>query len=180
MDHHDRPSRPKDAAARHGLSQRPAAEDDIAEILRIERAVHAAPWTEDNLKAEFAKPYAKLVVTTDDETDEKVAAYIAYWLMFDECHILNVAVDPGFRRLGLAKQLVMTVVRDAMRKNIRKILLDVRKGNAPAIALYQALGFVITHVRKDFYSDGEDAYQMARYIQEGEGEIGEDSAIHDF
>jgi ribosomal protein S18 acetylase RimI-like enzyme len=42
----------------------------------------------------------------------------------------------------------------------------VRKSNASAIALYQGLGFVITHVRKGFYSDGEDAYQMARYLDE--------------
>lgn len=160
--------KPSDAPARHGLSQRPATEDDVPELLRIERAVHAAPWTEENLRAEFAKPYAKILVMTDDETDLKVASYIAYWIMFEELHILNVAVDQLFRRLGLAKWLVMSVVREAMRKNIRKLLLDVRKSNVAALALYQGLGFVITHVRKEFYSDGEDAYQMARYLDEKE------------
>lgn len=160
------PSRPGDAPAKYGLSQRPATEDDIAEILRIEKAVHAAPWTEENIRAEMAKPYARLLVMTDDETDSQVAAYIAYWIMFDECHILNVAVDLPYRRLGLAKMLVRTAAREAQRKNINKVLLDVRKSNATAVALYQGLGFVITHVRKGFYSDGEDAYQMALYMDE--------------
>jgi ribosomal-protein-alanine N-acetyltransferase len=157
---------PKDAPAPHGLSARPATEDDVAEILRVEQAVHKAPWTEENLRSELSKPYARLIVMTDDETDSKVAAYIAYWVMFEECHILNVAVDLPHRRLGLAKMLVRSAAREAMRKQIRKILLDVRKSNAAAIALYQGLGFVITHVRKGFYSDGEDAYQMALYLDE--------------
>jgi ribosomal-protein-alanine N-acetyltransferase len=159
-------SRPTDAPARHGLSMRPAAEDDVAEIFRIEQAVHAAPWTEENVRAEMAKPYAHFLVMTDDETDSKVAAYIAFWVMFDECHILNVAVDLAFRGLGLAKMLVRAAAREAQRKSINKILLDVRKGNAPAIQLYQGLGFVITHVRKEFYSSGEDAYQMALYLDD--------------
>lgn len=160
--------KPKDAPARHGLSQRPATEDDVPEILRIERAVHAAPWTDENLRAEFAKPYAKIVVMTDDETDSLVASYIAYWIMFEELHILNVAVDLPYRRLGLAKMLVLSALREAIRKNIRKVLLDVRKSNVAALGLYQGLGFVITHVRKEFYSDGEDAYQMAQYLDEKE------------
>lgn len=160
------PRRPGDAPSPHGLSMRPATEDDVAEILRIEKAVHAAPWTAENISAEMAKPYARLLIMTDDETDSKVASYICYWVMFEECHILNVAVDLPFRRLGLAKMLVRTAAREVLRQNIRKILLDVRKSNEAAALLYQGLGFVITHIRKGFYSDGEDAYQMALYMDE--------------
>jgi ribosomal-protein-alanine N-acetyltransferase len=160
------PNRPGDAPAPHGLSMRPATEDDVAEILRIEQAVHAAPWTQENILAELAKPYAHFLIMTDDETDSKVASYICYWVMFEECHILNVAVDLPFRRLGLAKGLVRTAAREALRKNIRKVLLDVRKSNENAALLYQGLGFVITHIRKSFYSDGEDAYQMALYMDD--------------
>jgi ribosomal-protein-alanine N-acetyltransferase len=46
------------------------------------------------------------------------------------------------------------------------MVLEVRKSNLPAIQLYQSLQFVITHVRKSFYSDGEDAYQMALSFEE--------------
>ena len=68
--------------------------------------------------------------------------------------------------LGLAGMLARTAQRDALRWGIRKVLLDVRKSNEVAVALYQGLGFVICHVRKAFYSDGEDAYQMALYMDE--------------
>lgn len=151
-----------------GYSLRPASEDDVAEVLRIERSAHAAPWTEENVRTELAKPYATFLVMTDDETDEQVAGYIVSWVMFDEGHILNVAVDPEFRGKGMAKQMVRRVVGECHKKGIRKILLDVRKSNEPAIALYQGLGFVVTHVRKGFYSDGEDAYQMALYLDDTE------------
>jgi ribosomal-protein-alanine N-acetyltransferase len=162
------PGRPNDAPAPHGLSMRPATPDDVLEILRIERAVQVAPWTDENIRGELAKPYARVLIMTDDDTDSKVAAYISYWVMFEECHILNLAVDLPFRRLGLGKMLVRTAAREAIRGNIRKLTLDVRKGNQIAVALYQELGFAITHIRKAFYSDGEDAYQMALALNEAD------------
>ncbi len=138
-------------------------------MLEIERKVHKAPWGEDELRAELAKPYCQFLVMTDDETDSVVLGYIVFWLMFDECTILNVAVDLPHRGMGLAKQMIQAVVKQAVRKDIRKILLEVRKSNHAAIQLYQGQNFVITHVRKGFYSDGEDAYQMALFLQDQDG-----------
>ncbi|MGK5085153.1 ribosomal protein S18-alanine N-acetyltransferase [Bdellovibrionota bacterium FG-1] len=151
-----------------GYSLRPVTEDDLAEILRIESAVHRAPWNQENFRAELTKPYAQFWVMTDDETDSVIAGYINFWIMLEECHILNVATDLSFRRRGLAKLMVRRAVDEAQQKDIKKVLLEVRKSNAAAIALYQGLGFSITHVRKSFYSDGEDAYQMALFIDENE------------
>jgi ribosomal-protein-alanine N-acetyltransferase len=157
----------KDAPSKSGFSLRPATEDDVVQLLGIETAVHTvAPWTEENLRAEMAKPYSHFLVMTDDETDATVAGYIVFWLMFDECQILNVAVDFPFRGLGLAKQMVRLAATQAHRKGLKKVLLDVRKSNAAAIQLYQSVGFVVTHVRAKFYSNGEDAYQMALFMEE--------------
>jgi ribosomal-protein-alanine N-acetyltransferase len=81
--------------------------------------------------------------------------------MFDECQILNVVTDLPFRGLGLAKEMVRKAISETHRKDLKKLVLDVRKSNEAAIQLYQSLGFSISHVRKSFYSNGEDAYQMA-------------------
>ena len=147
-------------------SLRPATEDDIAQILAIEKVVQAAPWTEENFRAEMAKPYSHFLLMTDDETDSKVCGYIVFWLMFDECHILTVAVGLPHRGMGYAKLMIQRAVTMALKKGIKKILLEVRKSNAPALQLYQSMKFVITHVRKAFYTNGEDAYQMALYIED--------------
>lgn len=147
-----------------GFSLRPATPDDLSAITEIERKVHVAPWTEEHFRSELAKPYSQVLLLTDDETDSKIAGYIVYWLMFDECQILNVVVDLPYRGLGFAKDMIRRAVAAAERKGAKKVELDVRKSNQPAVQLYQAMKFVIVHVRKGFYSNGEDAYQMTLFL----------------
>ncbi len=142
------------------LSLRPATADDLAELARIEKAVNPAPWTAEQFKAELEKPYSRVLLLTDDETDTQIAGYVVFWLMFDEAQILDIAVDFPFRGLGYGKKMIRQVVTDALRKDIRRVVLDVRKGNAAAIAVYQSMRFAIAQIRKGFYSNGEDAYTM--------------------
>jgi ribosomal-protein-alanine N-acetyltransferase len=142
-------------------SLRPATEEDIPQLLEVERHVHVAPWTADNFKGEMGKPYSQVLLLTDDETDSKVIGYIVFWLMFDECQILNVAVDLPYRGLGHAKKMIRRVIDLALKKDIKRAILEVRKTNLPAVQLYQSLGFGITQIKKGFYSNGEDAYQMS-------------------
>ena len=141
-------------------SLRPATESDLEKIVAIESKVHVAPWNLEHFRAELDKPYSRLLVMTDDETDEQIAGYIVAWLMFDECQILNLAVDLPYRGLGFAKKMIQKIIQQAIQKNLNRVTLDVRKGNLPAIQLYQSNGFVILQVRKAFYSNGEDAYMM--------------------
>jgi len=142
------------------FSLRPATLDDLSELVRIEKAVHVSPWTEAQFEGELQKPYARVLVLTDDETDTQVAGYIVSWLLYEEAQILNIAVDLPYRGMGYGQKMIQKVVGEAIRKNTRKVLLDVRKGNTAAIQLYQKMRFSIGQVRKGFYSDGEDAYTM--------------------
>lgn len=148
------------------FSLRPATSDDLPAILAIERKVHVAPWAEENFKFELSKPYSQFLVMTDDETDSTVAGYIIYWILFDECQILNVVVDVPFRGAGLAKRMIRQAAQSALQKEIKKVSLEVRKSNTSAIQLYQKLNFSITHVRRGFYSNGEDAYQMTLQLED--------------
>jgi ribosomal-protein-alanine N-acetyltransferase len=142
------------------FSFRPASEEDVTKLLDIETRVHKSPWTAEHFKSEIAKPYSSVWVLTDDETDTDLAGYIVFWMLMDEAQILNVAVDLPYRGMGYAKRMVHQAVSAALKKGIRRVTLEVRKSNTAAIQLYQSQRFVITHVRKSFYSDGEDAYQM--------------------
>lgn len=147
------------------LSVRPATADDLPKVLEIEKQVHVAPWTEEHFSLELAKPYSHFLLLTDDETDTEIAGYLICWLMFDECQILNLAVSLPYRGLGLAKLMLRKAVLLASKKGVKKVVLEVRKSNLPAIQLYQGLHFAITHVRKSFYGDGEDAYQMVLHLE---------------
>ncbi|MBL7715406.1 MAG: ribosomal protein S18-alanine N-acetyltransferase [Bdellovibrionales bacterium] len=143
------------------FSPREAAVDDLERLAALEKQIQVAPWTQAAFEAELQKPYSHTLLLTDDETDETVLGYVVYWLMLDDCQILNLGVAQSFRGLGLGKQLVRMVCSQAMKKGIQVVKLDVRKSNLKAIELYQAIGFTISSIRKGFYSNGEDAYQMA-------------------
>ena len=149
-----------------GYSLRPATEDDLEKILEIELKVHRAPWTLEHFKTELSKPQSTVWVLTDDETDEQVAAYVVFWKLFENAEILNIAVDPALQRRGFAKAVLQAVVKDLVRQDIKKLNLEVRKSNLAAIALYQAAGLTVSQVRKNFYSDGEDAYAMSLSLEE--------------
>lgn len=146
------------------FSIRPAAEEDLSKIIELEKKCYPFPWTLEAFRMEFTKPFSNFLVLTDDETDSVIAGYIVYWLMFDECHILNVATDPEWRGLGFAEKLIRQAINSALRKDAKKVFLEVRKSNAGAIALYQKLGFFIDHIKKNFYEDGEDGYFMLLYL----------------
>jgi ribosomal-protein-alanine N-acetyltransferase len=142
-------------------SLRPAAVDDLDRILEIEQVAQpVGAWSRMSFEAEFEKPYSRFLVLTDDETDSKLAGYLVYWVLFEEASLQTIAVDVAFRGLGMAKQMMRSMITEAVRQGAKKVNLEVRKGNAPALHLYQGLGFTVSQVRKQFYSDGDDAYQM--------------------
>lgn len=152
------------------FSLRPATTEDLSKIVEIESRAYsfpgALPWNEENFRAELIKPYSQFLVLTDDETDSQLAGYLVTWIMFDECEILNLVVDLPYRGRGYAKQMLRKIFNIAVNKGIRKISLDVRKSNMAAIQLYQHFHFAITHVRKGFYGNGEDAYHMVASLEE--------------
>lgn len=144
-------------------SIRPLSDDDLEQVVRIERASHPAPqaaWTRGHFEAELAKPYSRIWVLTDDETDEQVFGFIVFWVMGEGAEILNVAVDPKWRRRGLGTLLIRRAITESMREGAVRMRLNVRKSNTSAVELYQQLRFTITHIRERFYSDGESAYEM--------------------
>jgi ribosomal-protein-alanine N-acetyltransferase len=135
-------------------------------LVEIEKRVHVSPWSLQAFEGELAKDYSRVWVLTDDETDAIIAGYIVFWELLDNCQVLNLAVDLSFRGCGLAKLLVREAARSGIRKGLRFMNLEVRVSNQPAIQLYQGLGFAILAVRKNFYSNSEDAYQMRLALEE--------------
>lgn len=147
------------------LSIRPVTTDDLDAILAIEEKVHPAPWTRSGFEAELEKPYSRTWVLTDDETDSNVFAYTTFWVLEDSIEILNVAVSIESQGLGFAKKIMQSIIREGLAHGAKRLILDVRKSNLPAVGLYQKVGFAITQYRKAFYSNGEDAYHMSLSLE---------------
>jgi ribosomal-protein-alanine N-acetyltransferase len=96
----------------------------------------------------------------------EVAGYIGMYLAMDEGEITNVAVAASARKRGIGKALIRELVEKAARRGISRIVLEVRVGNRPAIALYEQMGFRRIGTRKGFYDfPKEDADIMELQIQ---------------
>ena len=67
-----------------------------------------------------------------------------------------MAVAPPFRRHKVAQELLEKTMAKAYEKGARKIFLEVRSQNEPAIRLYQKAGFYQIGVRKNYYQKPQD------------------------
>jgi len=145
---------------RIAITPRPACEEDLDQVVAIEKYSNSPPWSKAAFAAEFQKTGSNFWVLTDDETDNIVYAYVVFSFPSEQAHIQSVAVKKEFRRQGYAVLLLRAVINYVLRKGGDSIVLEVRKNNIAALALYQQLGFVVIHTIRAFYKDGEDAYSL--------------------
>ncbi|WP_394833668.1 ribosomal protein S18-alanine N-acetyltransferase [Pendulispora rubella] len=133
--------------------------EDIADVLAIDAAsFQSHRTTTDNLQEEMDRPWSHLWVARTPQG--QLAAFIVLWHVADEVHVLNVATDPSFRRHGYARALMHHTIAFAKKHEVRLVLLEVRRSNGAAMALYRTLGFSAMGVRRGYYSDGEDGIEM--------------------
>jgi ribosomal-protein-alanine N-acetyltransferase len=144
------------------FSIRRMTEEDLEEILAIEQASYRTPWSRRAFESEIRAPHANPLVLGQSDPPV-VIGYICSWRTLDECHILNVAVHPSFRRMGLAAQMIDHLLEICQGEGILHYFLEVRVSNEGAISLYKKYGFKVCGVRRRYYADtGEDALIMQR------------------
>lgn len=127
-------------------------------IALLEQQNFSAPWTKEMLLRAFADRDKVFFAAV---CDGELAGYIGAQLIVDELDIFNVCVDEAFRRRGIGELLVQTLKDAAPNFGALRLTLEVRAGNAPAIALYEKQGFILGGRRKNYYSKPrEDAILM--------------------
>lgn len=130
---------------------------DAPALAELESRCFPLPWTKET----FAEALAGATFSAfgiRDEASGGLAAYIGVYHTPDEVEILNIAVRADTRRRGYGRLLMATALRDAAETGILRAVLEVRTGNAPAIALYESFGFEKAGRRRGYYHDtGEDA-----------------------
>ena len=127
----------------------------VAQIAQLEKTCFSDPWSERSIASELDNNLAFWLVAVEGET---VAGYIGSQTVMEETDMMNVAVHPDFRRQGIAEALVNGLVEHLKAMGSRCLTLEVRASNAPAIALYEKLGFTEIGRRKNYYRNPrEDA-----------------------
>lgn len=142
----------------------PMTADHLDEIAALERACFSRPWTKEMLKEELDNACAAFLVAEDNG---KVVGYAGLQVVLDEGYIANVAVDPDYRRRGIASKLMQVYIDFAQANKLAFLTLEVRPSNMAAIILYGRLGFRSVGRRKNYYEHPkEDCIIMTRYFDE--------------
>jgi ribosomal-protein-alanine N-acetyltransferase len=139
---------------------RPLRPVDLDAIERIERRAYPTPWSRSMFAGELSKPSG---ICLGAFQGEDMLGYLIVARYVDAWHIMNVAVDEGFRGRGIAHGMLERLFELTVGDVERGYTLEVRVSNETAIDLYKRLGFVETGVRRGYYTDNrEDALIMWR------------------
>ncbi len=162
---------------------RKAVAADIARIVEIEAQVFPTPWPRE-LLASYLGEDGFMVY----EQDGTVIGYMILGIKIPSLlarlerrmlaalrgqdtnleentgHLMNLAVDPAFRRLGIGSTLLQRGLEYLQSLGAKTCELEVRVNNQEAIALYEKFGFVIKDRIKSYYRNGDDAYLMVKEL----------------
>jgi len=129
--------------------------EDLAEVVAIERASFTNPWTGPLFLQELGVAFSRITVACHPRGP--LAGYVCRWVVADEVHVLNVAVDPRWRGRGLGSVLMRAVLEEAETSEAQAVTLEVRRSNLAGRRLYESFGFEEVGSRPNYYGRGEDA-----------------------
>ncbi len=139
------------------MSIRPMQEEDLPQVLSIEKASFSTPWGRWAFLAELKPPGYAFVY----EERGRVLGYAVLRIVRDEGHLMNLTVAPQWRKRGIGSDLLRFCIEFCLHRGVTSLWLEVRESNEAAISLYQKMGFVTKGRRKGYYQDtGEDALLM--------------------
>jgi ribosomal-protein-alanine N-acetyltransferase len=141
---------------------RPAEPRDAAEIVRVaSKSPGASPWSASQYEDAARGDYQGWLA----EHNGSVVGFIFTRIAADEVEILNVAVLPDRRRLGVASQLIERALDHAKAYGAARAYLEVRASNSAATTLYGKCGFATAGRRAHYYSSPiEDALLLSKTL----------------
>lgn len=137
--------------------RRATPDESLDAVAALQAESFYRPWSIDAIRKELREsPVARLYLLESD--NGTLLGFCACWIVADELHINSLAVARHARRQGHAQALLRAVFAEAVRAGAHVATLEVRRSNAPAVALYSGLGFTLEGVRRDYYEQPrEDA-----------------------
>lgn len=142
-----------------------ATEADVDGIVRLEDAFVAGERWSRALWADEVVGADRHVGVVRDASG--VIAAATFQVVVDVADLHRIVVDGRHRRRGLARALLAEGSDWARGRGADRMLLEVRHGNAAALAFYEASGFTRIAERRDYYAPGAHAVVMERALRTG-------------
>ena len=127
--------------------------DHVSSVALLEKQCFNDPWSEKSIDSELNNPLSAWLVAVDGQ---RVVGYVGSQTVLDGADMMNIAVDPDYRRQGIAQLLVEGLIDCVREKGAICLLLEVRASNDPAICLYQKLGFSQVGRRPNYYRNPKE------------------------
>lgn len=137
---------------------RPMRAEDLESVALLELTCFSESWSENLLRSGLENRLDSYLVY---EEAGAVLGYCVLRTLADEGEIQRIAVNPAFRRQGIARKLMESMAAVARMKGAREVALEVRESNESARKLYESYGFRQEAVRRGYYRNPtEDAIIM--------------------
>ncbi|HRE70575.1 MULTISPECIES: ribosomal protein S18-alanine N-acetyltransferase [unclassified Candidatus Accumulibacter] len=146
----------------------PLGHGDVDEMLAVEKGVYAFPWTRGNFVDSIVAGYSVWGCRVAGD----LVGYFVVMLALDEAHLLNLSVTEKRQGMGFGALLLRHAMQSARRAGAVVLLLEVRRSNTRALALYEHFGFQQIGVRRDYYAAAlgrEDALVLQHVLEEVSG-----------
>ncbi|HET8547860.1 MAG TPA: GNAT family N-acetyltransferase [Bryobacteraceae bacterium] len=139
---------------------------DLPRVMRIERASFGSgAWPAEWL-SQYADAFPELFLIA--ALNARAVGYIAFSVARGWAELVSIAVLPACRRRGIATALLARGLQTLRRRPVRGVFLMVRRGNEPAVRLYESAGFQRVRTVARYYEDGSPALRM-RLVLPGTG-----------
>ncbi len=143
---------------------RPASEHDLDAVVRLEETcLGADAWSRGLVEQGVAAalPTVSYLVA---EVGGIVVGHAVASAAGDVAELQRIAVDPSYRRRGLASELLAVVEEQAAHQGAERVLLEVREDNTTAADFYRARGFEEVGRRGGYYRDGAAAVVLGKKV----------------
>ncbi len=143
---------------------REVLDQDIGVLARLETENFSDSWSREALIDSLNQSYVHIYGAYKKK---ELVGYIIFSHIVDELEIFRIAVRPAYRRAGIARMLLDTLMAFGKNEKVSRVLLDVRESNEAAFILYEKTGFKEDGRRRDFYENPrEDAILMSMNLLE--------------
>ena len=128
-----------------------AENKDVFDILSLDNENFS-----NNFKEAFYLEYIKNQRVIVAEKEENVIGYVIFNQILDEAEIYKIVVLKEFRKKQIAFKIIEFLLNELKKNNVKKIFLEVRKNNIPAINLYKKYGFINIREIVDYYNNPKE------------------------
>lgn len=142
-------------------------ESDLDAVMAVEERGYPHPWSRKVFRDCLRAGYSAWML------EDGVGDVLGYGVLShaaDECHLLNLCIDPRVQSRGLGRSLLTSLLQLARTRGARQMFLEVRPSNTRAIALYHGIGFNEIGRRPRYYpaanGQREDAIVMAMELMD--------------